>query len=147
MRFFFYGTLMDRDVLARVLGRPVAAAALKPAILRGWRRTGIQGASYPIVVRDKAGHVEGMTLDRVSEPEAARLAAYEGPRYSLVRLFADYPGVGPRAVFVFQPRYGAFTATGEDWSLSAWRALHKERFLAALGRRDGGSTAGTADQS
>lgn len=145
MRFFFYGTLMDRDVVARVVGRPVMAAALKPASLRGWRRTGVHGASYPVVVHDKAGRVDGVTLDNVSRGEARRLAAYEGPRYSLIQAFADLPA-GPRAVFLFIPQPGAFRTTGEDWSLAAWQAEHKARFLALLGMDRDGSASG-ADRS
>jgi hypothetical protein len=131
MRFFFYGTLMDLDVLRRVLGRPVAAA-LKPAVLGGWRRSAIHGASYPIVVRDKAGRVDGLSLDGVSKPEADRLSAYEGPRYDLVRAFADFPGLGRRAVFFYQPRPGVFRPTEAAWSLSQWQATHKAKFLAGL---------------
>ncbi len=132
MRFFFYGTLMDRDVLIRVLGRPVQAAALKPAVLHGWRRTAIKGASYPIVLRDRSAFVEGITLDGVSRPESERLAAYEGDRYRLVQAFAEFPERGPRAVFLFLPRPGAFQSFDEEWSLTAWQATHKERFLARL---------------
>lgn len=135
MRFFFYGTLMDRDVLARVLGRPVIAAALKPAVLRGYRRTSIREGSYPIVLREPSGSVDGLTLDGISKAECERLAAYEGPRYSLVRAFADFPERGPRAVFVFEPVAGAFKPTNTDWSLEAWQSLHKEKFLAALVQR------------
>jgi hypothetical protein len=134
MRFFFYGTLMDRDVLACVLARPVIAAALKPAALRGWRRCTVHGASYPVIVRDRAVSVEGRTLDGVSRGEADRLAAYEGPSYSLIQTFADFPARGPRAVFVFTPRPGAFRALDADWSLAEWQATHKPRFLAALVR-------------
>jgi hypothetical protein len=144
MRFFFYGTLMDRDVLACVLARPVITAALKPATLRGWRRTAAQGVSYPVVVRDKAGLVEGVTLDGVSKAERDRLAAYEGPAYSLIQTFADFPERGPRAVFLFIPRPGAFRTVDADWSLADWQAAHKARFLAALGRS---GTAGVADRT
>ena len=146
MRFFFYGTLMDRDVLVRVLGRPVIPAALKPAVLRGWRRTARRGASYPVVVRDKAAHVDGVSVDGISKVEAERLTAYEGPGYRLVQVFADFPALGPRAVFLFAPRPGTFVPTHAEWSLADWQATHKKRFLALLGH-DGDGTAGAADRS
>ena len=38
MAFFFFGTLMDRDVLAAVLDRPVAGDELSRAWLHGYRR-------------------------------------------------------------------------------------------------------------
>ena len=145
MRFFFYGTLMDRDVAARVLGRPVIRDALKPAVLRGWRRTCIRGASYPAVRRDKVSHVDGVTLDGVSKAETERLTAYEGPRYSLIQTFADLPSQGPRAVFLFVLRPGTFRLMDEEWSLAVWQEKHKQKFLALLGR-DGDGTAGAADR-
>ena len=52
MRFFFYGTLRDRDVMALVLGRRLPPAAFAPASLPGHARRRAKGASYPIVVRD-----------------------------------------------------------------------------------------------
>jgi hypothetical protein len=145
MRFFFYGTLMDRDVIVRVLARPVVREAMKPAVLRGWRRTCIRGASYPVVLRDKASQVEGITLDGISTAESERLSAYEGPRYSLIQAFADLPQQGPRAVFLFVPRAGTFRATSEAWSLAAWQEAYKQKFLALLGR-DGQGRASAADR-
>ena len=38
MTYFFFGTLMDRDVLASVLDRPVARDELSRAWLHGYRR-------------------------------------------------------------------------------------------------------------
>jgi len=145
MRFFFYGTLMDRDVVARVLARPVIREALKPAVLRRWRRTCVRGASYPVVLRDKASEVDGVTLDGISKLESERLSAYEGPRYSLIQTFAALPAQGPRAVFLFVPRPGTFRTTGEEWSLAVWQEKHKTKFLALLGR-DWDGTAGAANQ-
>jgi hypothetical protein len=94
----------------------------------------VHGATYPIVLRDKAGCVEGITLDNVTKAEAERLSAYEGRAYTLVRAFAEFPGRGPRAVFLFESRPGAFRPIEGDWSLGDWQATHKTRFLAALDR-------------
>jgi hypothetical protein len=41
MRFFFDGALMDCDLLSLVLGRPVGQRTLKPAVLRGYRRSAL----------------------------------------------------------------------------------------------------------
>ncbi|HJQ60211.1 MAG TPA: gamma-glutamylcyclotransferase family protein [Vineibacter sp.] len=134
MRFFFYGSLMDPDVLSRVIGRRVVASVMVPASLLGWRRTSIAEGSYPIVLRDKASRVDGVVVDGISATEADLLTTYEGPRYRLIRAFADIGGRGPRGVFLYQPRPGAFTPTDADWSLATWQATHKARFLAALAR-------------
>ena len=59
MRFFFYGTLLDRDVTALVLGRRLPPSAFEPAMLRGHSRRRARGVSYPVVVRDPRGEVSG----------------------------------------------------------------------------------------
>lgn len=135
MRLFFYGTLMDRDVLSLVLGRPVAAVSLAPASLRGYRRSRAAGVSYPIVVRDRAAMVDGVAVDRLLEPDVARLSAYEGPGYRLARATVDIAGAGPRGVQVFVPAADALKPVDGDWSLEEWRANHKDAFLARLRRR------------
>ena len=55
MRFFFYGTLLDPDVTALVLGRRLPPAAFVPASLPGHARRRAKGVSYPILVRDPRG--------------------------------------------------------------------------------------------
>src|SRR6185312_9048779 len=57
MRFFFYGTLLDRDVASLVLGRRLPPGAFVPAALPGHARRRVKGATYPIVVRDPRGEV------------------------------------------------------------------------------------------
>ncbi|QQS12912.1 MAG: gamma-glutamylcyclotransferase [Rhodospirillales bacterium] len=135
MRLFFYGTLMDRDVLSLVLERPVAATPLVPATLRGYRRARASGVSYPIVLRDRAATVDGVVVDRLLDPDVAKLSAYEGAGYRLVRATADVAGAGPRGVQIFVPAPGAFTPVAGEWSLEDWRAKDKDAFLARLRRR------------
>ena len=86
MRFFFYGTLLDRDVTALVLGRRLPASAFTPAALPGHARRRVRGASYPIAVRDPKSEVAGAVVGGLSARDVARLAAYEGPRYRIAPL-------------------------------------------------------------
>ena len=102
MRFFFYGTLLDRDVTALVLGRRLPPAAFMPARLPGTRGGGRRAPSYPIVVRDPRGEVPGAIVGGLSARDVARLAAFEGPGYRVVPLRVrisgrDDHGVGVRA--------------------------------------------------
>jgi hypothetical protein len=41
---------MDCDLLLRVLGRPIAPSKLVPALLRGYRRSVVQGLTYPVAL-------------------------------------------------------------------------------------------------
>lgn len=130
MRFFFYGTLRDRDLLSLVLGRPVARDALKPAVLRGWRRRPARGKSYPILVRERGAESEGDVLDGVSAGERRRLTIYEGEGYSLIRVFAHIGGGDtPLGVMLFAPSSRAPPAIDGDWSLDEWRLHHKARAM------------------
>lgn len=130
MRFFFYGTLRDRDLLALVLGRPVARDALRPAVLRDWRRCPTRGKTYPILVRARGATTEGDVLDGVSAGEQRRLTIYEGEGYDLARVFATIDGgTTPLGVLVFVPSGKAPAALDGEWSLEEWRARHKARAI------------------
>src|ERR1700742_1020342 len=86
MRFFFYGTLMDADLLSAVIGRRVRPTALKPALLRGFRRLAPNAFPYPIVIPDKSGSVNGVIIDGITPNEQKRLIAYESPGYEMLRV-------------------------------------------------------------
>ena len=131
MRFFFYGTLLDRDVTALVLGRRLPASAFAPAVLPGHARRKVKGASYPIAVRDPRSEVAGAVVSGLSARDVARLAAYEGPRYHIVPVKVRIAGV-LSIVSVFAPVEERFQATGGSWELPMWQHRHKRMFLARI---------------
>ena len=132
MRFFFYGTLMDCELLSLVLRRPVEQRTLKPALLRGYRRSALQGLRYPAILREPNASVTGVILDRVREVDCDRLRCYEGADYVLQRGVAELPEGLPQSVLYFEPRPGAFVATGKPWSLALWRLRVKPSELRRL---------------
>ena len=130
MRFFFYGTLRDRDLLSLVLGRPVARDGLRPAVLRDWRRHPARGKTYPILRRERGAETDGDILDGVTAAEQRRLAIYEGEGYRLTRAFVAIGGAAsPVGVLMFAPSGKAPAALDGSWSLEDWRARHKARAL------------------
>jgi hypothetical protein len=131
MRFFFYGTLLDRDVASLVLGRRLAPRAYTPAALPGHARRRVKGASYPIVVRDPKGEVAGAIVGGLSARDVARLAAYEGPRYRIAPLKVRIDGA-MTTVSVFEPLEERFQPTSGEWDLLAWQRLYKRAFLARV---------------
>jgi hypothetical protein len=124
--FFFYGTLIDRDLLSEVLRRRVARRALLPARLRGYRRAAVHGANYPVVLAQRGATVRGVVLRRVKPAERARLSAYEGDGYEQVCALAELPRRGRAQVLLFKPKPGAYAVTTRPWSLASWR-LHRNR--------------------
>jgi hypothetical protein len=135
MRFFFvYGSLLDRDVTAVVIGRRLPPTAWVPARLPGYRRSKAKGATYPIAVRDPRAEIEGAVFGAFSKRDVERLEAYEGPRYHTVPLKV---WIGDRLVVVsgFAPKDKAFQPAGGNWSLTEWQRRDKRKFVERI-RKD-----------
>ena len=133
MRFFFYGTLLDRDVAALVLGRRLPPRAFVPATLPGHSRWRVQGGSYPISVPDPRGEVSGAIICGLSTGDVARLAAYEGPGYRIVSLKVKVAGT-LSTVSVFEPLVSKLKPTDRPWSLALWQRQDKRSFVSRLVR-------------
>lgn len=132
MRFFFFGTLLDEEVLAMVVGRPVAGTDRRPAILPGYRRVKARGVTYPIIVPHAAASVAGLLVSGLSAPEAQRLIDYEGSNYDLTTLTVTSGG-RERPVLVFVPvGQGGLQPLDEDWTLEEWRQRHRDGFVSRL---------------
>jgi hypothetical protein len=127
---FFFGTLMDPDVLGLVIGRPVAAAALEPARLSGFRRLRVEGASYPMLVFDPEGVVEGRLWREASAADRGRLDAYEGPGYARGTIEVLTAAGERLAAEAYLARPQHLRPSGEPWDLAAWQARFKPRYLA-----------------
>lgn len=132
-RFFFYGTLLDRDVMALVLGRRLPPRAFVPASLPGHARRRVKGASYPIVVRDRRGEVAGAVVGGLSARDVARLSAYEGPGYRVVPLRVRVAG-SMITVSVFEPVQSRLQPSNELWELALWQRRAKRAFVDRLRR-------------
>jgi Gamma-glutamyl cyclotransferase, AIG2-like len=130
--FFFYGTLMDRDLLSAVLGRRIWPHALRPAVLCGYRRSSVRGASYPVVLRQRGASVTGAILCGVGTAETARLCSYEGDGYEIGQALAGQPHHGARRVLVFRPRRGGYTVSSRPWHFPGWRLRHKRSAMKAV---------------
>ncbi len=141
MRFFFYGTLLDRDVTALVLGRRLPPHAYVPACLLGHSRFRAKGASYPVVVQDSCGEVAGAIVGGLSTRDVGYLATYEGPGYRIVPLRVRSRG-RLVTVSVFEPivesgkgyRDSRLQPSRELWNLALWQRRHKRAFAARLRR-------------
>jgi gamma-glutamyl AIG2-like cyclotransferase len=129
MAYFFFGTLMDRDVLATVLDRPVTDDELERAWLHGYRRVRAANTSYPVLLPAPGLVVSGVVFLPGSTLDELRIRHFEEGEYaenwSLVRL----PGGRQLAARVFLA-LEALQATDEAWDLGTWASAHKADFLA-----------------
>ncbi|OHC80276.1 MAG: hypothetical protein A3G73_01710 [Rhodospirillales bacterium RIFCSPLOWO2_12_FULL_67_15] len=130
--YFFYGSLMDADVLSAVAGERIAPSRLVPARLPGYERMGASSGVFPIIVADSGAveGVEGILVRGIGPAAARRLVRYEGQGYMLMKrpvTTAD----GRDEAFVFIPaRPGR--SSGKAWDFETWRRRHKRRLMRAL---------------
>jgi hypothetical protein len=140
MRFFFYGTLLDRDVMALVLGRRLPPQAFLPASLPGHARRRANGASYPIVVPDPRTQAKGAIVKGLSLRDVEQLVAYEGPGYRITPLKVKAQGTLIE-VSVFEPLQVRLQPSRDSWELALWQRRHKRAFVTRLRRAFNGRPA------
>ena len=104
---FVYGTLMDPDVRARVLGAH-SAATTRPAQLAGYRRLAIPGFEYQVIAAGAPEDaIEGQILDGLSAEDYVTLDEYEDVGdglYARVRVVVETEdGTVPAWVYVQGP--------------------------------------------
>jgi hypothetical protein len=133
--YFFYGSLMDADVLSAVLGKRVPPTRFRPARLVGHRCLCNRRDEFPVIVADPGTDVAGVLVRGIGAAAARRLARYEGPGYALAKRSVA-TATGRIDAHVFVPvRPGI--SIGKAWNFQAWRRRHKRRLLRALKPTEG----------
>ena len=128
MAYFFFGTLVDRDVLAAVLDRPVGDDELSRAWLHGYRRVRAAGASYPILVPAPGVVVGGVVFQPRHARDDVRIRHFEDGEYAERWLLVRLTGGRQLVTRVFFALEG-LQPTDESWDVEAWARTHKEAFL------------------
>ena len=127
-RYFFFGTLTDRDVLELVLQRPVAADALVPASLAGYRRVRILRDSFPILVADPDASVDGVVFTTATAEEDARILFFEDYDHDMAPCRPVLAN-GETVEATFCGAEEGVLASDEPWELGRWAIRHKAGFL------------------
>src|SRR5262245_13816534 len=81
MRFFFYGTLLDPEVRRHVIGRAADPLPVEPAVLTGYRRVYVSEQTYPVVIPDPRGSVEGLLMRGLDKAARQALLLFETDEY------------------------------------------------------------------
>ena len=126
LSFFFYGTLMDPDLQAVVLGGRLPEGV--SAVLAVYRRRLVAGQDYPAIAPVKGSSVSGLLLDGVSPTMAARASQYEGPQYTATSLPVTAEDGTVRDAWAFLPM-ADIRLSARDWSLDAWQRRRKHLAL------------------
>lgn len=144
--FFFYGTLVDADVRRLVLGREVPDAAVRPAVLAGFRRYTVREQPYPAALPQAGSTIDGVIMPKVSLRDATMLTCFEGADYEArlcpVTDLADGGREQEAWVFIASDR----VRRGDpEWSIDDWRTRYKPAFFEiAAGWLDGINDADTS---
>lgn len=125
--YFFYGTLIDADVRAAVIGRPAADAAAIEDTLSGWRRVFMAGRTYPVIIPSPAHAVPGVRVVIPGERARQRLTYFEGPEYRIARLMLNSGEEADVFVGSKQSKPGV-----RSWDFDAWQRRDKAKFMARI---------------
>lgn len=128
MKLFFFGTLMDPDIRAIVLGRDFDPDRIQPAIVQGFRRVFVAGRHYPMLLRHALGWVEGTLVTGVDAQALHRLQVYEGWEYALRPIQVQTKAGHKVMAHVFMCPPG-IEAKPRPWTLEEWQRRHKRTFL------------------
>lgn len=134
MHYFFYGTLLDPVVRREVLRRDISRGHLCRAVLAGYRRVYRIGATYPVLVPEPTGRVEGLLVRGLNVRDAARLATYEGPEYGLFKTAVRADDGSVVSARTFLPRRMGL-GSSEEWCFEDWQRRFAETFRAQVTRR------------
>jgi gamma-glutamylcyclotransferase (GGCT)/AIG2-like uncharacterized protein YtfP len=136
---FVYGTLRDADILAAVLARPIAIAALRRAIAPGYCTVYFPNRVYPALVPAAEAAARGLLIEGLGVQDQMVLDVFEGEEYRRETIDVTVECTHLRAD-AYLPVL-AIDPAAPEWSLEDWTARHKpavmatERAAAARARR------------
>ncbi|MDH3377347.1 MAG: gamma-glutamylcyclotransferase [Gammaproteobacteria bacterium] len=128
MRFFFYGTLMDHDVIEIVLGRALDAGCLKPARLEGYCTRIAIDEAVPVLRVAPGASVSGVVIEKLTAADAESIRFFEESEYDSEPCEVVVDGVG---IVVAEVHLNSQLRVDENqsWDFERWQAEEKSLFL------------------
>jgi hypothetical protein len=138
MNFFFYGSLMDRELLSLVIGRTTDELRMEAATIHDFVCRRALNESFPILVPDPGGRVEGKFVTGLTAADIARLkfyeaSDYEDSEYVLTALSVECRGELLPAQVFFPTVHIAADET--FWNFETWAAAERPLFMAMAEER------------
>jgi hypothetical protein len=129
MRFFFFGTLRDRDILAIVLGRALPPGCFAAAWLAGYRVVTVRRQTFPMLAPQPGGRVEGIMVDGLGSADVERIMFFESVDYRPQPLLVT-TAAGALTASVFLGT-GQLAPGDDPWRFEDWLARLKPAELRA----------------
>jgi hypothetical protein len=135
---FIYGSLMDRELLALVIGRATDGLRIEVATIYDFIRRRALNESFPILVPHPGGRVDGVVVTDLTAADVDRLrfyeaTDYEGSDYALATLPVECRGEF-LAAQVFLPT-AQLSADEMIWDFDAWAAVERPLFIEMIQER------------
>ncbi|MEQ1868280.1 MAG: gamma-glutamylcyclotransferase family protein, partial [Micropepsaceae bacterium] len=80
--FFFYGSLMDRELLEAVIGRDASNLQFAPGWLKGYVADTAERYSFPTLVEHRTGRVDGIVVKGLTAADIGRIAYFDDEDYT-----------------------------------------------------------------
>jgi hypothetical protein len=126
--FFFYGSLMDEELLEAVLGRPVTHLTFATGWLDGYVAETAHGYSFPTLIERRGERVDGIVAQGLTQADIDRIAYFEDTEYAPV--VVDVSTARSDVAAQVYMATASLKATGERWAFDKWKKEHKPLLLA-----------------
>lgn len=128
MPWFFFGSLMDLEVLEAVLGRPIGEHELQPAHLPNYCAVRVCDESYPAAITSQGATLNGVLVHGLSEEESQRICYFESAEFDpQQKAVINANGETLHAAMFISTEDTALTS--EAWSFEAWQASEMPHYL------------------
>jgi hypothetical protein len=131
MLFFFYGTLMDRELRARLLGARRHDLRVTPGALINRRRFRARDGDFPVLVPELGGRVTGVFVEGLDAHSLLWVAHFEGPWYLPDRVTAFDEQRRRLRPWTFRPTRRSH-ASDAPWDFRRWQRTGKPQVRAQL---------------
>jgi len=128
MNWFFFGSLMDQQVMEIVAGRTVLADEMITADLPGYRRVRVADETTPALVHTPGHEVEGVLIESLDATEALRIMHFEGEDYRAEEVQLRLKNQKPVSAFCFLATEQV-ALSDESWELDRWQREHRDAYL------------------
>ena len=130
--FFFYGSLMDRELLEAVLGRDASDLKFTPGWLKGYVAEIAANYSFPTMVEHRSGRVDGLVVEHLTAADVERIAYFEDEEYTPT--VADIATADTEVSAHIYVATARLKSSGKTWSFDHWRR-HDKPLLLAITRK------------
>ena len=124
---FCFGTLMDTDVLAHVLGDDHPIVEVQPARVLGRVQRCVVGQNYPVLITQEQGTVQGVLISGLNSSGFERIVFFEGDEYVLDSLDVEVDDRSIRACYFRDT--GVDEVTDQEWQFDRWLKNEKAAFV------------------